>query len=606
MESVTVAGRASAACKHRAGTTRVQRGAREAQRGGEREAGAARLHRPRERVEPRRPARGTDGGARERPGGRRQPRQPSPETRDAERRRAPRTRRGCAAPPPRRSPAHEQRRASRPSATTAQTPSSAARHRRQRRGVVRSSVGSAAPRAKPRSETDAQRPQHRDEHPRVVGGEQERRAGRARRPASPHGDRPRPAGRAACNAQQPHRLSSPPAGRPGRPRREPGPRAPAGSPTSHPDTARPANQSSCPTEISRGQLRRADPLADGGQQEHCVGVTGRPAAEHGGHGRPPEQRQRGGHRRGRGGVRARARRRPRPAPREWRRRPSPPTRRRSRSPRSAPNSEQQRRRARRARSIRLRGRRDARTAGRRRRSSRPRGGAARPRRATRPRRERTGTRSTWRRAARAARVVQPWPPQARRGPAAPSTRTVSASTGAGPRRRSMASIRAVMTGTPASGTPAAAPCSRARPRWPRCRSAASRGRLELADRAAEDQAAALDQDRVVAGRRDVLDQVGRDDDAGVARRARAAACGSDALLGVEAGGRLVEQQDPRVVDDRLRDPDAAHHPAGERLQPAVGPVAEPDPVDRALDRAGIASPGISLSQARYSTNSRAV
>src|SRR5262245_34121931 len=56
------------------------------------------------------------------------------------------------------------------------------------------------------------------------------------------------------------------------------------------------------------------------------------------------------------------------------------------------------------------------------------------------------------------------------------------------------------------------------------------------------------------------------------------------LIGVEPGGRLVQQQDPRIVDDRLGDAGPPHHAAGERLHPVVGPVGQADPFDGALHR----------------------
>ncbi len=53
----------------------------------------------------------------------------------------------------------------------------------------------------------------------------------------------------------------------------------------------------------------------------------------------------------------------------------------------------------------------------------------------------------------------------------------------------------------------------------------------------------------------------------------------DPLLGVKAGGRLVEQQQVRVVHERLRDPDPAQHAAGQRAQPGLRLVPEVNPFD---------------------------
>ena len=47
-----------------------------------------------------------------------------------------------------------------------------------------------------------------------------------------------------------------------------------------------------------------------------------------------------------------------------------------------------------------------------------------------------------------------------------------------------------------------------------------------------------------------------------------------ARLRVEAGGRLVEQQDARVVDEPARDREAALHAAGELVDLALGLVFE--------------------------------
>jgi hypothetical protein len=57
------------------------------------------------------------------------------------------------------------------------------------------------------------------------------------------------------------------------------------------------------------------------------------------------------------------------------------------------------------------------------------------------------------------------------------------------------------------------------------------------------------------------------------------------LLGVQAGGRLVQQQQFRFVHDRLRDADPAQHPAGQRAQLGPGLVPQAHVLDRGGHRA---------------------
>ena len=57
-----------------------------------------------------------------------------------------------------------------------------------------------------------------------------------------------------------------------------------------------------------------------------------------------------------------------------------------------------------------------------------------------------------------------------------------------------------------------------------------------------------------------------------------------AHLRVEADGRLVEQHEPRPVDERPRDQQTPAHPAGELVDARVAPVDELRDLERPLDR----------------------
>lgn len=55
------------------------------------------------------------------------------------------------------------------------------------------------------------------------------------------------------------------------------------------------------------------------------------------------------------------------------------------------------------------------------------------------------------------------------------------------------------------------------------------------------------------------------------------------LLGVEADGRFVDDQEFRIVQQRLRNADPLAHAAGEVRQPAIGHLPEPDRGQHLLD-----------------------
>lgn len=110
------------------------------------------------------------------------------------------------------------------------------------------------------------------------------------------------------------------------------------------------------------------------------------------------------------------------------------------------------------------------------------------------------------------------------------------------------------------------------------------GRSQLVRSPVEDELSLLEQDDVGARRGDVLDEMRRDHHTGIAPQFLHEIAEPHALRRIEPGRRLVEQEDVRVVHDRLRDPDPPHHPAGECLHLVVRAIGETDPFDRALHR----------------------
>jgi hypothetical protein len=103
---------------------------------------------------------------------------------------------------------------------------------------------------------------------------------------------------------------------------------------------------------------------------------------------------------------------------------------------------------------------------------------------------------------------------------------------------------------------------------------------QLVRRAAEHDLARVHQRHLGTRRAHVLDQVRGHDDGGALPEVAQQGAELDALLGVQARGRLVEQQQFRVVHDGLRDPDPAQHAARQRTQLGPGLDAEVDPLDR--------------------------
>jgi hypothetical protein len=102
---------------------------------------------------------------------------------------------------------------------------------------------------------------------------------------------------------------------------------------------------------------------------------------------------------------------------------------------------------------------------------------------------------------------------------------------------------------------------------------------QFTGRAAEHDLARGHQRHLGARGTDVLDQVGGHDHGRVLAKIADQRAERDPLLGVEAGRRLIQQQQVRVVHDRLRDAHPAQHAARQRAQPGLGPGAEVDPFD---------------------------
>ena len=88
-----------------------------------------------------------------------------------------------------------------------------------------------------------------------------------------------------------------------------------------------------------------------------------------------------------------------------------------------------------------------------------------------------------------------------------------------------------------------------------------------------------------AHRLDLLEDVGREDDDLVAAHLADEAADLGLLVGVEAVRWLVEDEDVRIVEDRLGQSDAALEALGEGLDPLGRDVAELRALDRAVHRA---------------------
>ena len=82
---------------------------------------------------------------------------------------------------------------------------------------------------------------------------------------------------------------------------------------------------------------------------------------------------------------------------------------------------------------------------------------------------------------------------------------------------------------------------------------------------------------------DVVDDVGREDDDDIVADRGEQVEEAVALLGVEAGGRLVDDDQLRVADQRLGDPEALPHTAGEAGDRLVADGPEVGLLEQGLD-----------------------
>jgi hypothetical protein len=109
-------------------------------------------------------------------------------------------------------------------------------------------------------------------------------------------------------------------------------------------------------------------------------------------------------------------------------------------------------------------------------------------------------------------------------------------------------------------------------------------RQQLLGRGAAHQLPLADDGDTLGDRLDVGDDVsGEDDGATVAELGKQVA-EAHAFLGVEADRGLVDDQQPRVTEQRLGDADALPHAAREAAQPAVRRRPQVDEVDHLVDR----------------------
>ena len=115
-----------------------------------------------------------------------------------------------------------------------------------------------------------------------------------------------------------------------------------------------------------------------------------------------------------------------------------------------------------------------------------------------------------------------------------------------------------------------------------CDELALESTLELFRRSLDDDPAARHDRQPVGELVGLLEVVGRQQDREALLRGQALHLDPhrDARLGVEAGGRLVEEEDARPVDEPERDVEPALHPAGVAAHDPVGRVGEPDELEQ--------------------------
>ncbi len=117
-------------------------------------------------------------------------------------------------------------------------------------------------------------------------------------------------------------------------------------------------------------------------------------------------------------------------------------------------------------------------------------------------------------------------------------------------------------------------------------------RLERGRRSLGDDLAAVDDPDPVGEAIGLLQVLGRQEDGHplVVGEALDLLPEGAAALRVEAGRRLVEEEDPRAVDEREREIEAALHAARIAADLAIGRLGEADPLDQLVARGRVARP----------------
>ncbi len=100
-----------------------------------------------------------------------------------------------------------------------------------------------------------------------------------------------------------------------------------------------------------------------------------------------------------------------------------------------------------------------------------------------------------------------------------------------------------------------------------------------------DDLAAMDDDHPVTDYAHLVEDVGGEQDRALAAQISDEIADVDHLIGVQADGRLVENQQSRLGDQCLRDPDTLAITLGKLADLSLANIAEPDRPDDRLDPA---------------------
>ena len=114
------------------------------------------------------------------------------------------------------------------------------------------------------------------------------------------------------------------------------------------------------------------------------------------------------------------------------------------------------------------------------------------------------------------------------------------------------------------------------------------GLSQFSGTAAEEHLSLRKDGHVAAGLADVFDDVRGEQDHAVGGQVDQQVAEADALLGVETGGGFIDDEQLRVVDQRLGDADAALHPARKAFDLAPGGLLQPDHFQHLSRHAGCA------------------